>query len=443
MFHTAEEFMFLKKALCCCYPLQFWEYDLNYLPITELTPENELSEYFFRFGHAVKKCRAYISEGHSGPALLSDSHGLIWILIPEKQGNGIRCLHVAGPMFANEGAHDSIRMILRHLNQSVSIRRRVNEALARIPLVPSSTIFQFTILLQYCINGERLLSKDISFPQEGNGSVHDGPFGARKTDPFPAEADGDDASAHFLTEQGHEAAYRADRELLRAVGTGNMNYQEILSKAMTASTGVRAQQNDALRSAKNSSILFVGLCSREAIRGGLPAPISYNLCDQYVDMVENTTALTELIDVNHMMLDDYISRVHRYQVDRSLSREVRIACDYIRMHPKDDLSLQHLSRICGYTDYYLSRKFKAETGMTPAEYINQSRIEYAKGLLRDTNLSVEKIAQMLHYRSRSYFHTLFAKQTGMAPGEYRKIYAEDDAASQAGQKSAERMSVPL
>ena len=95
--------------------------------------------------------------------------------------------------------------------------------------------------------------------------------------------------------------------------------------------------------ARNSIILFNGLCSRAAIDGGLPAEISYNLCDMYTSLIEKDTTMTELMRISHTMYDDYVHRVHNYHQAEPLSSPVRFCCDYIRMHVENDISLPLLS----------------------------------------------------------------------------------------------------
>ena len=78
-----------------------------------------------------------------------------------------------------------------------------------------------------------------------------------------------------------------------------------------------------------------------------------------------------------------------------------------------------LAAMTGYTEYYLSRKFKEETHCTINDYSKIVRIERAKVLLYTTNDSTGKIADRLHFCSGSYFAREFRKFTGKTPAEYR------------------------
>ncbi len=73
----------------------------------------------------------------------------------------------------------------------------------------------------------------------------------------------------------------------------------------------------------------------------------------------------------------------------------------------------HLSR----TNIY--NKMGSILGTTPSRYIRGIRLEMAKKLLSDTDLSVGKIADSTGFASLQYFSTAFRDETGMSPREYR------------------------
>lgn len=61
-------------------------------------------------------------------------------------------------------------------------------------------------------------------------------------------------------------------------------------------------------------------------------------------------------------------------------------------------------------------------GVSINTYICQARMREAKRLLGATNLSVQEIADRLHFCSRSYISKQFKKETGMLPMEYRESF---------------------
>ena len=73
------------------------------------------------------------------------------------------------------------------------------------------------------------------------------------------------------------------------------------------------------------------------------------------------------------------------------------------------------------TENYISRLFKAETGVNIIYYINLMKLEHAKELLADSDENVKSIAMMLGFDEPSYFNKLFNKTYGVSPTEYRKL----------------------
>ena len=72
----------------------------------------------------------------------------------------------------------------------------------------------------------------------------------------------------------------------------------------------------------------------------------------------------------------------------------------------------------GYS--WFRKIFKSHTGLSPGQYYIQLKIEAAKDLLNDPNLSIKNIAYNLRFESYFYFSKLFKEKTGLTPSDYRK-----------------------
>jgi transcriptional regulator GlxA family with amidase domain len=70
----------------------------------------------------------------------------------------------------------------------------------------------------------------------------------------------------------------------------------------------------------------------------------------------------------------------------------------------------------------LKRRFKAATGATLIEYIQNLRIEEAKTLLETGQLPVDAISVAVSYEDVSFFRRLFKRLTGLTPSEYRRMF---------------------
>ncbi|WP_284641879.1 bifunctional transcriptional activator/DNA repair enzyme AdaA [Paenibacillus silviterrae] len=97
---------------------------------------------------------------------------------------------------------------------------------------------------------------------------------------------------------------------------------------------------------------------------------------------------------------------------------------YIDDHYKDPLTLEALSYHCHGSPYHLQRTFKRWKGMTPGEYIQQTRIHKAKELLAGSDKPVAEIGSAVGLPSAPYFITLFKRKTGHTPADFRKLLRE-------------------
>lgn len=398
-----ERIRFFQEMLSTCRDLQIWAYDENLNLLAPPEPKDELMACFFRFSDARSALQAFLRSGTCRPYLLNNSVGMLWIAVPSKEAQDPVRVRLLGPMFTSEKGIVRAKRLVQSGDQPLDIRHRLNDTFERIPIVPTSDLFQYALMFAYAVTGEKWTVSDIG---------HQSQDAAKEPVEEPIPKDLPDSLRHA-------GAWDVEQKLLEAVRTGNLCYREIRSEASSISSGIKSRDPGSLRNMRDSLIMFLSLTSRAAIDGGLAPEISYSLCDFYTDAIENADSMTELLSVSDTMYDDFVRRVHCCRTDTTLSRPIRLACDYIELHFREPLSLGTLAELVGYTEYYFSRKFKKEVGKTPADYLTEKRIERAKQLLAGTSLPIQDISDSLQFGSRSYFSTVFQKLTGVPPSQYR------------------------
>lgn len=99
------------------------------------------------------------------------------------------------------------------------------------------------------------------------------------------------------------------------------------------------------------------------------------------------------------------------------------AIRFIDAHYTEPLPLRRLAALLHMSPCHLQRTFKRFAGCTPAEYIRKLRLDAAAKLLRTTNRPISDIAGRVGFASAASFSTVFQKQYGMPPSEYRKRHA--------------------
>lgn len=103
------------------------------------------------------------------------------------------------------------------------------------------------------------------------------------------------------------------------------------------------------------------------------------------------------------------------------SREMAIL-RYMDQHFTKTLSISDMAKDFDISEDYFYKVFKKATGQTPINYILQLRVQYAKQLLKTTDMSISDIGYEVGFDSSSYFSKTFKKLTGLTPRKYRNNY---------------------
>ena len=91
----------------------------------------------------------------------------------------------------------------------------------------------------------------------------------------------------------------------------------------------------------------------------------------------------------------------------------------IREHLESSLTIQQVAEDLGVSYSNFRKLFKEYTGISPATYQQDLRLQRAKELLSTTNMSVKEIAYRLNFESPDYFSAKFKAKTGRRPSELR------------------------
>lgn len=99
------------------------------------------------------------------------------------------------------------------------------------------------------------------------------------------------------------------------------------------------------------------------------------------------------------------------------------ACSYINHHYQENITLEQVAAISGFSKFHFTRIFKQCMDKTFYEYLNERRITKAEELLYTTVLSITDIAMNSGFSSISAFNRTFKSIKGCSPSEYRnKLY---------------------
>ncbi|MBO5203801.1 MAG: helix-turn-helix transcriptional regulator [Clostridia bacterium] len=102
--------------------------------------------------------------------------------------------------------------------------------------------------------------------------------------------------------------------------------------------------------------------------------------------------------------------------------ELSKVIDYINCNFSSDITLNKLAQIGNISPNYLCKVFKQFNGMTIWNYILIRRVDEAKRLLKETELSILEIQLRCGFQTSANFNKMFRRMTGCAPLNYRKRF---------------------
>ncbi|WP_270341125.1 MULTISPECIES: AraC family transcriptional regulator [Bacillus] len=104
---------------------------------------------------------------------------------------------------------------------------------------------------------------------------------------------------------------------------------------------------------------------------------------------------------------------------QKINKDIEFIKNYIKQHFHENISLDTLAQISHINKYYLSHSFRKFVGVSPIEYLIQTRIRESKILLETTNYSISNISTITGFSSQSFFAQSFKRETNLSPSQYR------------------------
>ena len=147
------------------------------------------------------------------------------------------------------------------------------------------------------------------------------------------------------------------------------------------------------------------------------------LCHEKMFEADKMGVNRDLI-MNSIMYEYLFLLARKFPGSRALENEkkteyVEEALKYIESSYCDPITVQDIADYLSINRSYLSRLFKALTGISIQDYLLDYRIRQACILLKSTDLSIRTIAHSVSYVDALYFSRLFRQKKGMTPSEYR------------------------
>lgn len=398
-----ERLDYFGELMLNCSNLYLWTYDKNMVLIQSNCPHAAAVSGFLALSTIAERLPEY-GVAHHHPIIMTNRIGSMWIAIPGWENGVFQYIYALGPFYNEALSREEINQKLEDFDLSLPLKRNAVEFLSSLPVVSINHAFEYGMMLYYSIYSEKIEISDFHYSELESASLN------------PDFKNNRRPKIH--------GTYEMEQEMVRMVREGNLNYRKTMNQIAIAGTmGQLSLNGDSQRQFKNAVLVCTVLFSRAAIEGGLSPEIALTLTDYYFQNVESCHGISELSEIAHTMQEDFVTRVHRCRMSK-LSKPIQDCCDYIDLHIEEPLTLEQLASHLGYSNVYLCKKFKEDTGQTFKEYIRCRKMEKAREMMRASNMTIKDISEALGFCSLSYFGKSFREVYGISPSEYRNSRSE-------------------
>ena len=400
----ARRIQYFQEMMGCIPGMEFWEFspELALTGASSQEPRELLS--LFSVSGCMDLLKEYINTGETNPLVLTDTFGISWIAAFEYASGHLCRIYSVGPVFTSPISGLKIRADLRARGYSTDIAEQFSRNLESLPVFQLSSWLNIGAMLNLTVTGVKPEVSDFRYRSKEPENPNNGKEKGTELRRMPVNS-----------------TWTAEQAAMKAIEDGDLNYKKAFSDLSSYDIYSESYQSDSRRQFRklhDSLISFIALCTRAAIRGGLSPETAYYIGEMYNDQIDVCHTASELMQVNNAMFEDFVHRVHEVKA-KNLSLCIQTCCAYIQKHINEKINISDMASETGYVEYYLTKKFRKEMGMSVSEYVKNKRIEMARQLLTTTEKPVQDIATELGFNNTSYFTKVFRDATGKSPREYR------------------------
>jgi AraC family transcriptional regulator len=122
----------------------------------------------------------------------------------------------------------------------------------------------------------------------------------------------------------------------------------------------------------------------------------------------------------HLIKNFSVSKHYFSEYDDGLPKyKLKQVIDYIEANLSEDIKLADLANTVGISCYYFCRLFKQSLHRTPHQYVIYRRVELAKQLLKQSDLSIADVTLMCGFAHQSHLSRHFRRLVGLSPKQFR------------------------
>ncbi len=219
-------------------------------------------------------------------------------------------------------------------------------------------------------------------------------------------------------EQNRAYPYDDERILLSLIRVGDRAGARKMFNKMLAAMFLYSPKPVVVRA---RAIEMMGYLVRTAVED---SPLMEPLLERHMKWIEQiveTQDFDDLCTVLREALDDFMNSIF-LQGANPVNPAVGRALDYIAANYTDAITLEEIAEASGLSTFRIAHLLKEATGKTALQNIHYLRIQEARRLLEQSDLSCTDIAYETGFGDQSYFIKQFRKWMGITPAKYRKSH---------------------
>lgn len=394
---------FVKKLLSSCIPIKVQHFKVSQIESIEF---NEVSDFSAMINHHLFKCiKPYLNQLKSSTItnIITPFHTHHCILCISKKDNEHL---VIGPFVENPITDELIYPIINNLKLNLDYASKLKQYYKSVPSIDSSTVYEILSTINEYITKNQLAPSlntiDLSVLPKQDSSHNLFIKDLNRTSMYKKV----------------EERYCSEDKLLSYITKGDiiLAQKEFAKNPINSSEIIRTK--DSIRNTKNLLLSANTLFRKAAYTGGVHPIYLDELSTKWAIKIEQALSLEVLNNMHLQMINSYCLLTKEHSLSK-YSPIVKDAIIFINLNISSNLTVKKVAYEVGLSPDYLTRLFKKELGVNIITYINQKRIYTSLELLKNTNLSIEEISDLIGLNNTSYFYTLFKKEMGVSPKQYR------------------------
>lgn len=124
---------------------------------------------------------------------------------------------------------------------------------------------------------------------------------------------------------------------------------------------------------------------------------------------------------HHIKTEEKIANIKNPKQVEYIKLFVKV-CNYINRHCTENIKIEDIANIAGFSKYHFARLFKQVMNMSWYDYLISRRIMQAEKLLADQDLSIMQVAMKSGFSSLATFNRVFRARKNCTPSQYKAQY---------------------